>query len=109
MLVLDRPQIDALLDLDVLIEALASAMADLSAGRASVPDRVGARVPERDGFLAAMPGYVPSLPVLMSKLVTVFPGNAGGPVPTHQAVIVVFDPDTGRPDALLDGTGITAM
>jgi alanine dehydrogenase len=73
-----------------------------------VPDRVGARVPERDGMLAAMPGYVPSLPVLMSKLVTVFPGNAGGPVPTHQAVIVVFDPDTGRPDALLDGTGITA-
>jgi alanine dehydrogenase len=108
MLVLDRSQIDALLDLDVLIEALASAMADLSAGRASVPDRVGARVPERDGMLAAMPGYVPSLPVLMSKLVTVFPGNAGGPVPTHQAVIVVFDPDTGRPDALLDGTGITA-
>jgi hypothetical protein len=30
-------------------------MADLSAGRASVPDRVAALVPERDGFHAGLP------------------------------------------------------
>lgn len=108
MLVLNRLQVEALLDIDALIDALASAMADLSAGRASVPDRVAASVPEQDGFLAAMPGYVPSTRVLMSKLVTLFPHNADGPLPTHQAVIVAFDPETGRPAALLDGTAITA-
>jgi alanine dehydrogenase len=108
MLVLNRAQVEALLDLDALIDALASAMADLSAGRASAPDRVAALVPEHDGFLAAMPGSVPSARVLMSKLVSLFPHNAGGPLPTHQAVIVTFDPETGRPEALLDGTAITA-
>ncbi|MFE0378161.1 ornithine cyclodeaminase family protein [Streptomyces inhibens] len=107
MLVLGRSQVEALLDTDTLIDALASAMADLSAGRASAPDRVAALVPGRDGFLTAMPGFVPSAGVLMSKLLTLFPHNAGTPLPTHQALIVVFDPDTGEPAALLDGTAIT--
>lgn len=107
MLVLDRPDVESLLDLDLLIDALAPAMVDLSAGRASAPDRNGAVVPGV-GVLGAMPGYVPSAGVLMTKLVSVFPQNPGGPLPTHQAVIVAFDPDTGRPEALLDGTAITA-
>jgi ornithine cyclodeaminase len=108
MLVLGRSQVEALLDLDALIDALSLAMADLSANRASAPDRVAALVPERDGFLAAMPGYVPSSSALMSKLVSLFPRNAGTRLPTHQAVIVMFDPATGEPTALLDGTAITA-
>jgi ornithine cyclodeaminase len=109
MLILNRLQVEALLDVDALIDALASAMADLSAGRASVPDRVAALVPEHEGFLAAMPGFVPSAKVLMSKLVSLFPHNTGTGLPTHQAVIVAFDPDTGQPVALLDGTAITAI
>jgi ornithine cyclodeaminase len=108
MLVLSRGDVRALLDLDALIDALALAMADLSAGRASVPERIASFVPERDALLAAMPGYVPSLGALVCKLVSLFPGNAGGPLPTHQAVIAVFDPETGQPTALLDGTEITA-
>ncbi len=108
MLVLGRSQVEGLLEMDALIDALAVAMADLSAGRASAPDRVAALVPERQGLLAAMPGYVPSAPVLMSKLVSLFPRNAGTALPTHQAVIMVFAPDTGEPTALLDGTAITA-
>jgi alanine dehydrogenase len=74
-----------------------------------VPHRVGALVPEREGLLAAMPGYTPSAGALASKLVTLFPRNAGTALPTHQAVIAVFDPDNGRPAALLDGTAITAI
>ncbi len=109
MLVLTGAQVEALLDLDELIDALAAAMADLSAGRASAPDRIAAFVPEHDGLMAAMPGYVPSTGVLMTKLVSLYPGNAGTALPTHQAVIVTCDPDTGRPDALLDGTVITEM
>ncbi|WKX73821.1 ornithine cyclodeaminase family protein [Streptomyces sp. XD-27] len=108
MLVLGHSQVEALIDMDELIDALAPAMADLSAGRASAPDRIAALVPEQKGFLAAMPGHVPSADVLMAKLVTAFPGNAGTSLPTHQAVIAVFDPATGAPVALLDGTAITA-
>jgi ornithine cyclodeaminase len=109
MLVLSREEVRELLDLDALIDALADAMADLSAGRASVPDRIAALVSERDALLAAMPGYVPSLGALVSKLVSVFPRNAGSAIPTHQAVMVVFDPENGSAVALLDGTEITAV
>jgi ornithine cyclodeaminase len=109
MLVLSGEQVRGLLDLDALIDALAGAMADLSAGRASVPDRIAALVPERDALLAAMPGYVPSLGALASKLVSLFPRNAGSAIATHQAVLVVFDPQTGSPVALMDGTEITAV
>jgi ornithine cyclodeaminase len=109
MLVLSGEQVRGLVDLDALSDALAGAMADLSAGRTSVPDRIAALVPEREALLAAMSAYVPSLGALVSKLVSLFPRNAAGPIPTHQGVIAVFDPETGSPIALLDGTEITAV
>lgn len=108
MLVLGHDEVESLLDLGALIDALAAAMVDLSAGRASVPERVAAFVADRDGLLGAMPGYIPSAGVLMSKLVTLFPHNDGVETPTHQAIIATFDPATGVPMALLDGTAITA-
>src|SRR5256712_2419318 len=81
-------------------------MADLSAGRASMPARIAALVEERDGLLAARPGYLPSAGALTTKLVSLFPRNTAGP--THRAVIVVFAPANGTPVALMDGEAITA-
>ena len=96
----------AALDLDELADALTTALVALSDGATSVPPRVGAFAV--DGLLGAMPGFVPGLG-LGAKLVTVFPGNSRRSLPTHQAVIASFDPDTGSPIALLDGTYITAV
>jgi ornithine cyclodeaminase len=104
MLVLSRSDVEGLLDLDALVDALASAHAELSAGKASLPPRVAAIAGE-DGLLGAMPGFMPS-GGLGCKLVTLFPGNRDRP--THQAAIVDFDPATGTPAALMDGTYITA-
>ena len=109
MLVLSRTEVEGLLDPDELIDAVALAMADLSAGRASMPPRIAAAVPEREAFLGAMPCFLPSAGVLACKLVDVFPGNAEAGMDTHQAVIVCFDPENGRPLALMDGTAITAQ
>ena len=109
MLVLSRRDVEELLDLEALIDALASAMVDLSAGRASLPNRIAATVEEHDGLLAAMPAYAPGVGALTTKLVSLFPRNAGTELPTHQAVIAVFDPETGEPVALVDGTSITAL
>ena len=109
MLLLSRFEVEELLDLDELIDAVAGAMADLSSGRASVPHRVAALVDEHDGLLAAMPGYTPSARALVTKVMSLFPRNAGSALPTHQGVIAVFDPDDGRPLALLDANAITAL
>jgi ornithine cyclodeaminase len=107
ILVLSGREVEGLLDTRSLIDALAAAMADLSAGRAPAPNRVAAAVPEHGGLLAAMPGYVPSAGALAAKLVTLFPRNAGGPLPTHQALLGAFDPATGEPVAVMDATAIT--
>ena len=100
MLVLGRDEVERLLDVEVLLGRLERAFVELSAGRASVPPRVAAFTP--DGFLAAMPGYVDG--VLAAKLVALFPEAE----PSHQALIAVFDPGTGTPLAVMDGTHITA-
>src|SRR5438552_9740859 len=106
VLVLSRADVERLIDLDRLREAVAGAMADLSAGRVSMPPRIAAIVPERDALLAAMPAYLPSSSALATKLVSLFPRNTDRP--THQAVIVVFDAENGGPVALMDGEAITA-
>ena len=103
MLVLSRAQVEELLDLDELLGALAGAHEELSAGLASMPARIAAFA-ER-GLLGAMPAYLPSAG-LGCKLVTVFPGNTV--LHSHQAAIVLFDPENGAPLALMDGTYITA-
>jgi ornithine cyclodeaminase/alanine dehydrogenase-like protein (mu-crystallin family) len=107
LLVLSRRLVEELLDVDALIDALAEAMVDLSAGRASMPARIAAM--SDAGLLGAMPAYLPSAGALTSKLVTLFPGNADRDMDTHQAAIAAFDPDTGAPLALMDGTAITAI
>jgi ornithine cyclodeaminase/alanine dehydrogenase-like protein (mu-crystallin family) len=104
MLVLSRSVVEELLDLDALLDALADAHAELSAGKASLVPRVGAF--SEAGVLGTMVGYTPSAG-LGCKLVTLFPENRDRP--THQAAIALFDPATGTPVALMDGTYITAM
>jgi alanine dehydrogenase len=108
MLVLTQREVSELLNLDQLVDELAGAMVAASAGSASMPSRVAAVVAERNAILAAMPAFLPTAPALAVKLVTLFPGNAAVDLPTHQAVILAFDPATGTPLALMDGTHITA-
>jgi ornithine cyclodeaminase len=106
MLVLSRREVESRLDLDELVDAVAAAMVDLSAGRTSMPPRGAAFVTERDGMLAAMPAFLPSSGALTTKLVSLFPHNRDRP--THQGIICCFDADTGTPLALIDGTHVTA-
>jgi alanine dehydrogenase len=101
MLVLSQEEVERFLDVDQLLDALERAFVELSAGRASVPPRIAA-FSER-GLLGAMPGYVDG--VLAAKLVTLFPDHE----PSHQALIAVFDAETGTPTAVMDGTHITAV
>jgi ornithine cyclodeaminase/alanine dehydrogenase-like protein (mu-crystallin family) len=107
ILYLSRAEVEHLLDVDALLDALAGALAAFSAGTTSVPPRVGARVPDR-GVLGSMVGYVPGIG-LEAKLVSVFPHNEQRGRPSHQALIALFDEEDGAPLALMDGTYITAI
>jgi alanine dehydrogenase len=104
VILLSQREVEELLDLDALIDALASAHRELSEGKASMPPRIAAFA-ERNGLLGAMPAYLPSAG-LACKLVSLFPENRDRH--THQALICVFEPTNGTPVALMDGTYITA-
>src|SRR5437868_572062 len=103
---LEAAQVERLLELDPLLDALAAAFKALSAGEVSVPPRVAAEAGAA-GFTAAMPGYVPGMGIAV-KLVSVFPENHARGLPSHQALIAVFDAETGSPLCVMDGTYITA-
>lgn len=106
LLFLNRADVVRLLDIDKLLEALASAFVELSAGRTSVPPRIAARTPT-GGLLGAMPGYVSG--VLEAKLTSIFPQNHVRGLPSHQGLIALFDSDTGATLAVMDALAITAI
>src|SRR5258708_32277388 len=87
--------------------ALARAVVVLATGVTSVPPRTAARTGEGN-LVGVMAGYVPGI-ALESKLVSVFPANDAHGLPSHQALIALFDEATGSPLALMDGTYITAI
>src|SRR6266700_5877236 len=106
LLYLSRADVERLLDVDAMLDALAAALVLLSSGKASVPPRTAVRLD--GGLLGVMPGHVPGV-ALESKLVSVFPGNEEHGLPSHQALIALFDENTGAPIAVMDGTYITAI
>ena len=107
ILMLSAQEVQRLLDPDALLEALAEAFKALSAGQVDAPKRIGVSVPDT-GFLLAMPAYQKDREITV-KLVTVFHGNERLGLPTHQALICLFDSETGAPLACMDGTAITAL
>lgn len=107
VLTLSQADVVELLDLDRLLDALEAGFRALSSGRVDVPPRTAAYA-EKHGFLQSMPGYGAGLG-LGVKLVTVFPENDAEALPSHQALIALFDPRNGSLVAVMDGTRITAI
>ncbi len=91
--------------MDQLIPAMARALAELSAGAVVQPVRTMLAVPGETGFFAVMPAYAGG--ALGAKLVTFYPDNRN--LPTHHALILLFDTGTGAPLVTVDGTLITEM
>jgi len=107
LLYLSREDVERLLDVDAMLDALGKALIAFSAGITIVPPRVGIRVPDL-GIMGTMPGFVPGV-ALEVKLVSVFPGNHEHGLPSHQGLIALFDESNGAPLAIMDGTYITAI
>src|SRR5438309_3865564 len=107
ILLLNETEVQRLLDPDALLEALAEGFRALSSGLVDAPKRNEVSVPNT-GFLLAMPADQQGREVTV-KLVSVFHGNERLGLPVHQALICLFDPETGTPLSVMDGTYITAL
>ena len=102
----NEAQIAGVLEWAPLIDVMERSLIALSAGEVAQPVRQMVPVPGHDAIIAAMPAVGEAMAV---KVVTLFHGNAGTDIPTHQAVILVFDRDNGTPLAVMDGRLITEM
>lgn len=101
--------VKSLLKWDALISTLETALKDISKkdDSAIVPPRVIMYLPDKEGAFLAMPGYSKNECSLGCKLVTSFPSNKNLGIPSIFATILLLDPDTGKPRAIMDGTHIT--
>jgi len=111
--VLSAEDVAKLLPMRDCIEVMRDALGALARGNALVPLRMVMRMPDASGFLGVMPGQIgpdgEREGALGMKAVSVFPGNAPRGIDTHQGAVLLFEPDTGRLSALLDGAAITAI
>ena len=107
VLMLSASEVERLLDAEALLGALGDAFEALSAGEVVAPGR-GEVSTGDPGFLLTMPVYRPGRDITV-KLVSVFHGNDALGVPSHQALICLFDAATGTPVCIMDGAYITAM
>ena len=100
-------EIRAALDWDSLIDAMEAALAAFSNGEVAQPVRNLMTIEEGKRYFGIMPAVARE--AMGAKLVSFYPGNAGGAHPTHMATIMLFAPGTGEPLAALDGRLITEM
>jgi alanine dehydrogenase len=110
-LTLSGAQLARVVNRRALIDAMAAAMRAFSAadGGAIAPLRTVMRLPGvQTRILATMPGYVADAgEAVGAKLVSVFPANTAIGLESHYGIVALFDPQTGRPRAILDGTFVT--
>ena len=98
----EEAKVRGLLRIPELIAAMRRVLAEFSSGKWQQPVR--GVLSQHGGFFGVMPASGESMGI---KMVTFYPKNTE--LPTHMAVIALFDPKTGEPLALMDGRYITEM
>src|SRR5437016_14438929 len=106
-LFLSEEQVRKHLRMADLIPVMEKALIDFSAGKVTQPVRQVIAVDPPGGFYGMMPALTPE--GLGQKIVTFYPPNAERGIATHMALIILNDPETGAPLAVMDGRLITEM
>ena len=111
MLILTAEDVRNALPMKEAIEAMKTAYASLSNGSAVVPLRTRLPIPNSEAVSLFMPAFVNSNDgnALAIKVVSLFPTNPARGLAYIQAAVLVFDPETGRAIALLEGSSLTAI
>ena len=104
---LDNAAVRRHLSLEALLPAIEQALIDLSAGRVTQPLRTVMELPEPGSLLFVKPALTAN--ALATKLITQVPGNAARGLPTMIATLLLLDPATGVPLAVMDATWLTEL
>lgn len=105
--ILSATDVRAALPMPAAIEAMREAFAQLARGQAELPLRTAVHTPA--GVTLFMPGYLSGSGDLAQKIVSIYPDNQSRGLPVINGLVIVLDPTTGLPRAILDGGTLTAV
>lgn len=105
MLFLGRTEAEELLSMGEALKAVEYAFKLEAEGKAIMPPKLYLNLPEYQGDFRAMPAYIDGCAGV--KWVSAYPDNWRQNLPSVMATIVLCDPNTGYPLAIMDATHIT--
>ncbi|MCE5248744.1 ornithine cyclodeaminase family protein [bacterium] len=109
ILYLSREDVETVnLSMGEIIDALERMFREKGEGKVEMPPKPGIH-PLPDAFIHAMPAYIPSLGSAGMKWVSGYPQNQKKGLPYISGLLILNDPETGFPIAVMDCTWITAM
>jgi len=109
-LILTDDEVKNLVSMPEVIEAVESAFKQKGLGHVQMPAKIYIYYKKYNGDLRAMPSFLENLDTSAVKIVNVHPDNrTEANLPTVMAIIVLIDPATGAPIAIMGGTTITDM
>ena len=108
ILYLSRRDVEAIqLPMQEIIDALDEMFKEKGRGKVEMPPKPGIHT-QPDAFIHAMPAYIPSLQAAGVKWVSGYPANQAKGLPYITGLLILNDPETGVPLAVMDCTWITA-
>ena len=109
LLYLSRADVEKIdLPMAEIVKAVEAVFKEKGEGRIEMPPKPGIH-PVKDSFIHAMPAYVSEMKAAGMKWVSGFPENFKKGLPYISGLLILNDPGTGIPMAVMDCTWITAM
>lgn len=110
VLLLSRAEIEDLLSMREVIAAVEEAFRAKGLGKVQMPSKSYVNFERHGGDFRVMPAYLEEMGAAGVKIVNVHPKNPKERgLPTVMATIILLDPATGAPLAIMDGTLITNL
>ncbi len=109
LLYLSRGDVEKVgLSMREVIDAVFRVFKEKGEGRVEMPPKPGIHT-RPNAFIHAMPAYIPGMEAAGMKWVAGYPENQSKGLPYISGLLILNDPDTGFPKAVMDCTWITAM
>ncbi|MCP8310042.1 MAG: alanine dehydrogenase [Candidatus Methylarchaceae archaeon HK01B] len=109
-LLLTEKDVEPLVSMKEVMDVVEDAFKEKAFGRVQMPAKSYIFYKKYNGDFRAMPSYLENFDTSAVKLVNVHPDNpVKHNLPSIMAIIILIDPKTGCPLAIMDGTHITSI
>ena len=109
MRIINRQEVERLLPMATCIDVMADAMRAASGGAVAMPLRMFTPLADGSGSFGLMPGSTLDPPFFGAKVISLLPGNPAKGLPMVQGYVSLFEHETGKPVALIEGASVTAI